>query len=65
MLFKKSNRISKAFHSADEKLGGSGSLKILVEAQNAKFSGKVENMNRIRQLVERINSSPFANDSNS
>ncbi len=65
VLFKKSSRISEAFHSADEKLGGSGSLEILVEAQSANFFRKIENMNRVRQLVEGVNTSSFVNDSNS
>lgn len=65
VLFKKSSLISAAFHSADENLGGSSSVEILVDSQSAKFFHKFDNMNRVRHLVGDVNSSVFVNDSNS
>ncbi len=65
VLFKKSSRIAQAFDLADRKLGGSGSVEIVVEGETPMHFHKIENFKRVKKLIENFNSNPFVNNSDS
>ncbi len=63
VLFKKSSRISEAFGEADRKLGGSGSLEVVIDGKNPDFFRGIKNFNRLKKLVGSMNSNSLVNDS--
>lgn len=65
VLFKKSSPIAEAFDAADGKLGGSGSVEVLVDGGRAMYFQDFENFGRVKQFVGALNSKSLVNDSNS